>query len=389
MAFTLQPATGKDFINRQSLIREMVVTLKTVRSHVGFALIGTRRMGKTSVLQETSRLLNKNNRTISVYFSLWELVEPSLEYFSKHLALRILEAYKPHLSIKYRLKHLLNVPISKLADFLKSADIHIKLFEELEIMLSRKKATLDYGDLIQKVFQLSDDLAGQTNTKCIIMLDEFPSIIELSRQDGGQIGIGILRQIRSLMERFKHTVLCISGSIRKTMALTVLDSTSPFYRQFVVKNIGPFEKKDVRLLLERNLKTNLSNEVIETIYQLISGIPFYIQAIGRSLQSARIANITPAKIDDVFRDFLREEGGLLFREEFNNLSAKEKRIIYTMAKNEINRLGEIGKEINTGLNIVGRYLEYLSDKGIIIKEERGSYRLTDPVFARWIKDNIE
>ena len=97
-------------------------------------------------------------------------------------------------------------------------------------------------------------------------------------------------------------------------------------------------------------------------------------------------NITSANIVEIFDEILREEGNLLFTEEFNSFSSKERKVLVTMGKNNLYRLSEIAKHLQHSLNVLSRYLEYLVKKGVIAKQNRGIYRFVDPVFEKWIKD---
>jgi len=49
MAFTLQPAIKDDVVNREDILMEMVSSLQDEGVRMGFALIGPRRIGKTSI----------------------------------------------------------------------------------------------------------------------------------------------------------------------------------------------------------------------------------------------------------------------------------------------------------------------------------------------------
>jgi len=64
---------------------------------------------------------------------------------------------------------------------------------------------------------------------------------------------GIIKKIRTIYEGLENTILCISGSVRKTMEITALSPSSAFYRQFIIKNIGPFDIEAATKVLENNL----------------------------------------------------------------------------------------------------------------------------------------
>ncbi|MGY4707019.1 hypothetical protein ACVNPS_04605 [Candidatus Bipolaricaulota sp. J31] len=55
--FTLRPVRGEAFLDREELVTEMVEALSSPTERTGFALMGKRRMGKTSVFLEVARRL--------------------------------------------------------------------------------------------------------------------------------------------------------------------------------------------------------------------------------------------------------------------------------------------------------------------------------------------
>ena len=57
MAFTLQPAVKGDFIDRDDILADMITTLRDKSIRMGFALVGPRRIGKTSILKEVAERL--------------------------------------------------------------------------------------------------------------------------------------------------------------------------------------------------------------------------------------------------------------------------------------------------------------------------------------------
>ena len=377
MRFTLRPVKGKEFVDRIGLLEEMVSELADQRSTMGYALYGKRRVGKTSILKEVDRQLKMKDEIIVVYFSVWDLVEFSLLEFCQRLSMRIIDAYRAHTGLKYRATELLKTPASVLRKILDKAEFKV-VYNEIEFLLSTKQQT-DNDMLIEHVFDLSEKLAKSTDTKCVLLVDEFPSIIDL-KSDGARIGEPILGKIRTISEDWERTGLCISGSIRSTMELTVLSSTSPFYRQLIVKEVKPLEKEYVGEILLRNLK--ISDEGIEEIYSFSGGIPFYVQFIGKMLE--RVEVITLDSIKDVENEFLTEEGNILFKEEFNSLSSKERLIVANIAGGHYSPK-ELANTIGDKVSNINRFLMYLIEKGYVEKVERGYYALEDPVFERWLK----
>jgi len=384
MSFTLKAAQGKDFINREDLIKEMFKNLKSSGIKVGYALIGMRRIGKTSIFLELERRLRRFRGVVPIYFSVWDLIENTVEEFNRKCYSAIMEAFKREISFKYKVKNLLKVATDKIVYFLKTLDISIKLFDEIEIAINQKNYSKeDIFDLFEKIFLLPDELSKVTKTKCIFFIDEFPSIMDLKISNGRCLGESVLKKIRGINERYRYTTLNISGSLRTTMNITVLNSASPFYRQFEIIKVGPFSMESVKLLLEKNLSKRINRDVSDSLYYLSGGIPFYVQAIGKNLLLKK--KITPSAVEELFKKFIDEDGNIIFREELNRLSSVEKRIILKMAKEDLSRVSDISRAINESMNVTGRFLEYLMNKGVVFKEKKGVYKIEDRVFREWLR----
>jgi len=211
MAFTLQPAVGEFFVDRKAILEEMVSTVSAENLLMGFALVGNRRMGKSSIFQEVCRRLSKKKDIIPVYFSFWSLIEKSVEEFCRILTFSVLERYKQKLSLTYRIKDLVKLPVNKLFDFLRTIDVRIQILEEIELSLSATRAAKDLSSILEQALTLPEKLASETDTRCVLFLDEFPSVIELASSNGRMIGEQIIRKITTIQENYTRSVLCISG----------------------------------------------------------------------------------------------------------------------------------------------------------------------------------
>ncbi len=229
----------------------MLSELADSNSTVGYALYGKRRIGKTSILKEVQRRLELEKGCVTVYFSVWDLIDNSLEEFCRNLSLEIIDAYRPGIGMKYRARELLQMPLSLLGKVLGETELRV-IYSEFEFLISRKKQS-EAGVLLEHCFGLAEKLAKNTGTKCVLLIDEFPSVIDL-KVENRKIGEGILKKIRTIFEDWEKTTLCISGSVRSTMELTVLSASSPFYRQLVVKEVKPLGLEHVRALLRQNFK---------------------------------------------------------------------------------------------------------------------------------------
>ncbi|MCD6318139.1 ATP-binding protein [Candidatus Aerophobetes bacterium] len=383
MAFTLRPAIGENFFNREKVVREIIRTLTNPHLQMGFALIGPRRMGKTSILKEVSRKLNQAKNVVVIYFSLWDLVENTLCEFSREITEEILNAFKREFAVKHKISQIVKVSRDKIYTFLKTLGIHIRVMDEIEIEFTRKEKPLNANYLIERIFRLVEELSQEFGVRSILIIDEFPSLIEM--KNGKRIGEGVIRKIRTIQEDLQNTILCISGSIRKTMEIVTLSPSSPFYRQFIVKNIGPLDKTSIEELLRKNLHKGITPPAIDRLYELTKGIPFYVQFIGRCLEKREEKKINEDTINKSFYEMLREEGNIIFTEEFYKFSEKERLLLKVMGAEGIKRLNKLCVKIGENPNIVSKTLEHLINKGAVYRESEGIYKIVDSVFAEWIK----
>lgn len=386
MTFTLLPVSGKDFVGREELVKGMIKILSDKKTNTGYALFGIRRIGKTSIFKEVERRLSKRDDIVVVYFSLWDIVPSNIETFLTEFVITILEKYREKLSIEHRMRGLLKVPIEFLKDVLKKARVSISIRDEIEIFLTFKnRREKNLTQLVRRAFNLPEHLAKETNTKCILLIDEFPSILDL--KNGEKIGEELVKSIRTIHENHKKTVICISGSIRKTMEFVALSSTSPFYKQFIPNEIKPLKIEDVKTLFERN-KIKITNNALNKIYELTCGIPFYIQFLGRNILLNRVKKADDRVIDELVSNFLKEEGNVFFAEIFDSLSVKEQNFVVTMATSNLSSASKVSRVTNEPVTTVSRYLYYLLDKGILNKKSRGNYFFVDNMFKQWLIDRF-
>ena len=163
------------------------------------------------------------------------------------------------------MKQLLNVPVLKFFEVLRSLNMKIAIFDEIEIALRMgKSGEIDHNTLIEKMFLFGEKMAKENGVRLVLVLDEFPSIMDVKNKT--KLGVGIIKKIRTIYEDLENTILCISGSIRKTMEITALSPSSAFYRQFIIKNIESFDLEATTKILENNLNAKISAEAISRFY---------------------------------------------------------------------------------------------------------------------------
>lgn len=387
MPFTIRPAREESFINREYEITDILSTLRNPQTKMGFALYGPRRMGKTSLLLKVADELKNDPKTAVTYFSVWDLVEQDITSFVREFTSAILDSFRTYLPLKFKAKELLQLSYSLLRRQLSQLKLSVELADDISILLflegGREK---DLNSIISELFALPEKLSKEVGVNAHLFIDEFPDLVDL-KHSGSKIGDGILKKIRSIYEQYEQTTLNISGSIKRTMSLTLFSSSSPFYRQFIAKKIGPLSKEHISELFKRNLdRRRLSDGALDKVYELTKGIPYYAQFLGKKFYERYEPDINVREVEEALSHFLEEEGNLVFQEEMGSLSDKEKRVAITMALCDLTTSSQVHSILSKEISNVSQYLIYLTEKGVLEEEEKGIYGFVDPVFKMWLKN---
>ena len=372
--FTLNPVYGESFIGRKEILGEMAKELSDPGSHIGFCLHGRRRVGKTSILQELECELSRKKGIVFAYLSLFDLADVSVKTFTEQLSITILEAFRKKgvLPLEYSVDALMNSPKEVIESALSKIKIGYQLSEELEFFFEfRNNKIENYTEVVHRAFNLGERLAEAGGNKFILVLDEFPEILKV--ENGEQI----VKMFRTIHERQKNTAIILSGSEKRTLELVALSSASPFYKQLVSVKVPPFSFEETIDFLKR-YGLRLSEESAKKLYDITGGVPFYLQYIGRSV---KLSN----DVDGAMAEFLAQEGGVFFREEFERLTEKEKAMVRAIAAGECTPTG-IAKKSGEPVTSVSSYLVSLQEKEIVKKAEKANYVLADRLFSLWIRD---
>lgn len=370
--FVLTPATGRNFIGRKELMEELCGELGKADSHVGFCLYGRRRVGKTSALAELKSMLDKKKGVVVAYLSLYDVADLSMKTFAEELIGAVVDAYREKglFPLQTRMRKIMEAPMDVVLELLKSAKIEATVLEHIKVMFEFGGKSKNYSEYLRHAFNTGEVLAKSTSTKCVIVLDEFPEILNVEN------GLQLVKMMRTQYEVQKKTALVLSGSIKKTLAAAALSEASPFYKQLVPKHLMPFTEEETGEFLRSYLGKSCRGDVRQ-LHQLTGGLPFYLQFIGRSTGYA-------GTVEEAVRRFITQEGDLFFKEEFDKLNDRERRIAATLSSGS-KSLSGIARELGEPATTIGRYVAIMAGKDTVIRKGRGHYQLSDNMFAYWLR----
>lgn len=383
MSFYLTPVTGDLLINREKELNLLLTELSKKNSRIGFSLSGVRRIGKTSILKEVKKRLEKQGIVV-VYVSVWGIIPDTLETFIATIFDETLDAFKDKIPLKMKLSNLIKLGKDGILELLKHLKLSVELGNEISYTISYVKGEeSDVNKATHNALKLIDKLAEKTKTKSVLIIDEFPSMTEL-KVGKKMIGSSIIKSIRTINEDYKNTLLVISGSFMHTMQKVALSSSAPFYKQLVNLEIKPLDSAAIRDFIKKYLKKKISKEGLDLLLEKSSGIPYNLQILGRQMCELKENTLDRTSVKTAIDEILKREGEFHFKDYLNMMQSTEIKVLKTMAVYDVNSPSKISDATNMELNEVTSLLKLLLDKGLIKRIDRGQYQFADNMLKTWL-----
>lgn len=358
------------------------------KNKIGYSLVGVRRVGKTSSLRELARRLVAREIPMT-YVSLWRVTPQTVDQFVRMLDRATIGGFAKRLPVSFKFEELLATGAKALDRLLSGLKLSANVTENLEVSVSYIRREMDDVErAISNSFMLAEHLARMT--KCdtsILMLDEFPSIIDLTYGERNQkIGDSIVRAMRTIFEDFDKTKLVVSGSYRDTMNNLVLKQRAPFYRQLLLREVHPFNDKEFEDFIRYYMPAlNFADEARTKLYSMSSGIPYNLQLVGKELGESPTKKIGAEEVQRAVEDVLKKEGELIFREYTERMKPSELKVLKVLASLPWTKPSKIAAEEFMDKDTVNSSLNLLVKKGVLTRRGRGIYEFSDNLFAEWLR----
>ena len=370
-----RPVTGEYFVDREDELRRLQTLVKGIQKGASSnsALIGLRRTGKTSILENLEILLKPNAKLIPVIANCYGIAAKSR--LAKVLVDKTIESYVCKTGDSAFLKRITKA----IGQAAKSAIGRISEVKFAEFSLKLQDKNTEEDSLIEEALQYIEALAQEKDVFFVVMLDEFQDVIRW--------GDDTLKRIRSVVQSQKRVCYILAGSATSIMRNLVYDRRSPFYRQLVEIPIKKLDKSIATTFLKRRFECaemEVADSVIAKIATLSDGYPDYMQRLGLELylligQGCMIAE---DQVDKAYEDMVVSLDGE-FDNYFRNFSPLEREILVALATGSI-QPSEVARAVRKPIFNISKTLTTLMNYSIIEKPMKGQYRITDPVFADWL-----
>lgn len=374
-----KPVYPPYFINRKKEIEELHRLLSAVKtkSSTNVALIGLRRTGKTSIIENLIKRFEKDKKIICIDMDCYGI--PSKIRFSELFMKKILDEYarKTHdKAFSEKLKIYLKKSISSI--FGSISELEISIQEYLKFSIKLKEANNE-DEIIESALNYIEALAEDKNVFFIVALDEFQDLFEWDAN--------FLKRLRTIIQKQKRVAYIFSGSITTIMNDLVYKKSSPFYHQLHPMFIKYLPENEVKKFFKRRLglrKLKIENSAIDKVVELTNCLPEYVQRLGIEIvyKFSDKKMIRSGEIENAFENIIQELDGE-FLNFFKRLPNQQKEILIAIVKGK-KTASEIAKDLRKPVTSIPSQINRIINSGILEKADR-CYKITDPLFQKWLE----
>jgi len=378
------PVSADAFHNRQVELARLEESVARLQQGAPswVAVIGSRKIGKTSLVTELARRAAAPS-LVFVVLDVYEVAPLSPEVFRLY-ALRVADRIlAPKLGAS--LERLARQPVAYRRTLQECPDLpHMP--PALRSELTELTETPCDEGFFRDCLELPERLAAALELRVVVAIDEFQELVSLASQ---RRGFDPFPLMRSIWQRHQRVGYIVSGSSRSTLSELITARRAPFFQHFATLDLGPFSREDAvgMLVSQSPPERRISPALAERAVEILGGHPFYLQILGESLISEPDAPDESA-LKWALQELLFSRSGrlsLYFQNEFDRLVGRS---TYLAAALEAladgpQRLTDVAKTIAATSGATVRYLERLTDA--VRQTDDGKYELTDSVFGLWLR----
>ena len=233
-------------------------------------------------------------------------------------------------------------------------------------------------ELPQKIVDESKDIKGY-----IIVIDEFQLLKNVKKPDA------FFWLIRSFVQKQFNVGYVFTGSVSKTSDIInmINGQEGAFGGRLIQINIEPFTADETRRYIEEksnNLK--FTDKGFERFYACTRGIPLYINSLSSVLPNNTVCD------EEIIRQTLKfniDQVAMMWIYVWGRLSEGEKDFIIYLLEHEGSNRVDLDNELGYAKSSITRFIDSLSNQGIIEFNRERKFVLADKMLERWLKIKYE
>ena len=381
MPVTMPKDVDEYFFNRVKDIDFLNMQISSLRFNVPPLLLitGYRGVGKTFLLRKV--LNNQDDDILTIFIDLSEIVGRQKGNLSEEKVLKeildsITIAVSKDKNFHERFINKMNSNIKKLKlknyDFTSSG--HIFEIPLPVISDNYDKLSKFVMELPQYIIDSSDKYKG-----FLIVIDEFQLLKHLNNPEA------FFWLIRSFTQKQFNVGYIFTGSVSKTADVInmINGQDGVFGGRLIQINIEPFTFDETKAYIEEksnNLK--FTDEGFEKFYRCTRGIPLYINSFASILPN----NIVCSE-DIIKKTFVLnvDQVATTWIYVWGRLSRGEKDFIIYLLENDGAIRSQIKSDLKYSNSSITRFIDSLSNRGIIEFSRDNKFVLADTMLEKWLK----
>jgi len=351
------------FFGREYELSEIIDTIENVQPGLrqSMAIVGARRIGKTSILYQLKRRLK-------------ELPSP--------VALISTESIGESKSILLTQEILTELRESIRSKKLDTIDISFELLDE-----SEPKEERVYQIFRRDLQKLNQALEENNNPPAVLMIDEVEGLQRFG-------GVNVLSFFRDLCQSLSYILFIVVGS--EQLYQLVNDYTSPFFNVFKPITIHSLEDKDARALIEEpasRVGLDFSSDAVTRVLELSGRQPYLINMICHYA----VADALQHQTSSITVNEVKSSQDKITSEDFFNstiwkqIEDIEKVVLYILASRSEPRSREQiifdfidYVDVKLPTSKIPTILENLVQKQILRLNKDRNYFYNNQIFPEWI-----
>jgi hypothetical protein len=334
---------GKDHYGRQRLIDYLLAI-----PDPAVWVVGTRRMGKTSLLRQLEWLTDRPDSPFVPLF--WDI-----------------QGCETPDDLSY--------------DLCSGIEDRSERFEALGVDISHL-----YGMDVVRIIQTLQRVLRQSNKKLFLLIDETEALINLGEKEGQ-----LLARLRKIFQNGSQRT--IITSTKALMQLNDLNSrwlTSPFLFGVSLANLWSLDSESAaELVLQKQSdeKMVVSHELVDEILVHTNRHPYLIQYLCQRLFTSLSENqgaLRPIEDEDLRPD--HQLSGF-FQIDFEHLAPVERQILLTVARHGLISEAQLAAELGDSAPSRVAMFAYGMNKLGYLRSVHGQWTLGNEFLRRWVVEN--
>jgi len=367
----------KDVVDRKEEVGKIVNTMLDTKANVNYALIGHRRIGKSTILGEVRRQIGK--KLITVYVDFGEFRYSPVDLAEK-LTGELTHAYYNTLPTTSKIASKVKSALTQLSEIKRVRARFIAGIDEqgspiIAIDPYVKDRDENYRKALTDVFEYANKISEASGSKVVIIIDEFQHIIEYKKFSDLK---NILDVIRAILERRKNVSFIVSGSRIHYLRNILAEGGSPLFGHFIILEIKELAK-DYAVELFLKSQPAARKQDAERAFDLVGGHPFYLVMLGHAYKKTE-------SLTDTYQELLTSTTGALYiyvnyivTEDLGSdyKSTAYWKILVSLSTGE-KTVSEIAKDASLKMTGLPKFLTKLIEYDLVQKTE-GKYSITDKI----------